>query len=257
MRLAILVELLLLVSVCSFAIEGYGVFGPVSVDTVNPSLLLHAPNGGEIWRGGNTYNLRWTASDNHFGLAPIDIYYSVDGGPATLLYNSVTNTGTIPWRLPWLYSDMALVQIRATDQFGNTDYVESAAYFTIYANYPLAPEGLTISVENGSDILLIWQPVTLTVDGSPVVPDGYLVLGSANPSNEQTDYVVLADCSETTYTHENAVLDWPHYFYSVLAYTNDGSGVITSHYPSIRDLAPKTTSPEQIESFQPDEENLK
>lgn len=255
MRLAILIELLLLVSVCSFALEGFGVFGPVALDTVDPNLVLHAPNGGEIWRAGSTYDLRWTASDNHFGPTPIDIYYSVHGGPATLLYNSVSNTGTIPWRLPWLYSDMALVQIKATDQFGNTDLLESAAYFTIFANLPLAPGGLTISVENGSDVLLIWQPVTNTVDGSPVVPDGYLVLGSTDPSNELTDYDVLADCSETTYTHEHAALDWPHYFYRVLAYTNDGSGVLNSHLPNIRYLSPKTASVAQIEGSQPDKED--
>ncbi len=40
-----------------FALSGFGVSGPVSLDNVAPNLILIAPNGGEIWQAGTVQNI--------------------------------------------------------------------------------------------------------------------------------------------------------------------------------------------------------
>ena len=226
MRMAVLLAVYSLALSSAFALAGFGVFGPVSLDTVNPALSLTAPNGGESWRAGSTKNIRWIASDNHFGLFPIQLYYSVNGDPFTSLCVPVANTGTHSWRLPWLTSNTALVQIVALDRFGNSASAQSAAFFSILATAPRAPEGLTIAVLNDTDVFLSWFPVVENEDGSSVVPDGYQVLFYSDPFNPD-DYILLGDCTEICFTHENAALDWERGFYRVVAYTENSPELLS------------------------------
>ncbi len=52
------------------ALTGYGTTAPVINDTVNPSLSILSPNGGETWYIGDTNDIIWTASDtNQIGRA--------------------------------------------------------------------------------------------------------------------------------------------------------------------------------------------
>lgn len=43
------------------ALSGYGTSAPVVNDTVDPSLSILAPNGGEAWYIGDTNDITWTA----------------------------------------------------------------------------------------------------------------------------------------------------------------------------------------------------
>ncbi len=54
-------------------------------DTTPPSVKLTAPNGGEIWAGGQPYTVTWTVTDT-IGLpsTPITLSVSYDGGPTGL-----------------------------------------------------------------------------------------------------------------------------------------------------------------------------
>lgn len=252
---ALLTVLLTLASVFAFALEGFGVFGPVSLDSVDPDLVLIAPNGGEIWRAGSSQNVLWTAFDNHFGPAPLDLYYAVEAQDWRVISESVANTGSFSWVLPWLNSESALVQIRTKDLFGNTVYVQSTAPFTIFAAVPMMPEGLSITVEGGRHILLTWQPVTHNVDGSPVVPDGYRILFGTDPACASSAFSLLDTTTESTFTHENAALDYPRYFYAVQAYTSSTPGLCAGSVSSDTEAPKELDSPVTEDNIYPKKED--
>lgn len=87
---------------------------------------------------------------------------------------------------------------------------------------PAAVEGLTISIlEN--DVLLTWQPVTETVNGSPIVPDGYIVLFGEDPCGEDSSFFELGFVSETSFQHIQAAQNHRHLFYRIVA-VHDPSG---------------------------------
>lgn len=81
---------------------------------------------------------------------------------------------------------------------------------------PAAVEGLTISIlEN--DVLLTWQPVTETVNGSPIVPEGYIVLFSKDPYGDDSSFSELGFVSGTSFQHIQAAQNHRHMFYRIVA----------------------------------------
>ena len=72
--------LILLGSTLGFADTGEGVSELVTLDTVDPTVQVLAPNGGEIYVNEEFIEITWSASDFSFGDTPIKIYFSFDGG---------------------------------------------------------------------------------------------------------------------------------------------------------------------------------
>ncbi len=84
---------------------------------------------------------------------------------------------------------------------------------------PVAVEGLTISIlEN--DVLLTWQPVTETVNGLPIEPDGYIVLFSEDPYGDDSSFAELGFVSDTSFQHIQAAQNHRHMFYRIVAVHN-------------------------------------
>ena len=202
------------------SLTGFGVTGPVSLDNVDPSLILVSPNGGESWPAGSGQNISWQASDNHFGTTPIGLYYSLNGGDYVTIDPALINDGSEHWDLPNTESNMALVRINATDTFGNSSIRTSAGYFVISAPVPQPPGGVCVDLSNNVDAILTWLPVTQNVDGSPFVPDGYIVLYSEDPGLSPSNFFFLGETSSLTYTHYRVVLFRQQMFYNVVAYSD-------------------------------------
>lgn len=60
MKTALLIGILFLFATGLMALTRYGTSEPVVNDTVDPSLSILSPNGGEAWYIGDTNDITWT-----------------------------------------------------------------------------------------------------------------------------------------------------------------------------------------------------
>ncbi len=211
---------LLLAATAMPAMLGFATSGvSVILDNRDPVLALISPNGGEVWYAGETYNITWTATDWWLPPTAVQISYSADGGNSfEMVADGIANTGSYAWPLPLIDTAEALVRIRATDSQGNFSQQDSAIPFTITFVPPQAPQLVTASIVSGGDAVISWEPVTQTVTGVPLVPDGYLVFHSPDAGDE-SQFTLLANIvTGCSYTHSGAAQNYPRSFYRVVAY---------------------------------------
>jgi hypothetical protein len=111
------------------------IFDYTVVDTVAPSVILTAPNGGETWQTYSTQTITWDASDN-YAIEYIDIFYSTNGtdGPFAVISNNEHNDGMYFWQVPYAPSEDAVVKIVAYDLGANSSFDLSDDSFTIEAD---------------------------------------------------------------------------------------------------------------------------
>lgn len=69
----------------------------------------------------------------------------------------------------------------------------------------------------GNDAIITWEAVTETIYGSPITPDGYIVLYNETPYEDENYYYFLNFVPETSYTHTFVALFRPSMFYRVVA----------------------------------------
>ena len=134
-----------------------------------PIVALTSPNGGEVWKGGTSQDITWTASDVDAGDAvTVDLEYSEDGGVTyTLIASGLINTGTYSWTVPII--DSTTVKIRATASDGSLSGNDASdADFTIDSTAPLDPSTPTSDVSSPTNQTLItwtWTAATDLVSG--------------------------------------------------------------------------------------------
>ncbi len=154
-------------------VETPGAGSHFTVDTTAPVVTVTAPNGGEVWAGGQTQTLTWQASDN-VGLAtnPITLSVSYDGGGAwSVIAAGQPHTGAYAWAAPAIDSSAVLVQVQAVDRAGHASADRSDAPFTLDSNAPGAPQNLTVTPAvwtNVADFSVTWTnpPDLGTVTGA-------------------------------------------------------------------------------------------
>ena len=106
----------------------------ITSDTIAPTVTVNSPDGGEVWQGGSTQTITWTATDDKTPTADIviDLYYSSDGGATwTTIATGEANDGACPWTVPHIDSTQCLVKVEATDSAGNVGSDTSNKVFTI------------------------------------------------------------------------------------------------------------------------------
>jgi hypothetical protein len=103
------------------------------VDATPPTVTVTAPNGGEIWDIGSTYDVTWTATDN-IGITAIAILLSSDGGAAfpDTLAAGEANDGIYSWLIESGSTLEARIKVIGYDAAGNTGADVSNADFEIY-----------------------------------------------------------------------------------------------------------------------------
>lgn len=225
MKTAMLIGITFFITVGLMALTGYGTSAPVMNDTIDPTLILSSPNGGEIWYIGDTNDILWSASDTNLEANCIYLWYSLSSGSEYLpLAEAIANSGSYPWEMPSTQSHNARVKIQATDSFGNSRQVNSAGTFTISYVPPATPTGLNVDISNGSDAIITWQPVTQTVYDTPITPDGYIVLYNESPyEHDEHFYYFLYETDGLSFTHPRVARFRDQMFYKVVAY-KDYSG---------------------------------
>jgi len=219
MKIVIINALILFLAATLTAMVGYGTAPDATLDNLDPSLIIIAPNGGENLYGGENTSLTWTATDWRIPLAAVQIWFSSTGGDSyQLVVGGADNTGSYSWQIPELETNEALIKIRVTDSVGNYSEQVSASVFSISHTPPAAPQFVAAQILDQTDLLISWQAVTSTVISTPMTPDGYLVFQSPDPSSED-QYLLLANVTQgCSYTHYGVVQSSPRGFYRVLAY---------------------------------------
>ena len=221
MKTAMLIGILFIITSGLLAFRSYGTSAPVENDTVDPSLSILHPNGGEAWYLGDTNDITWTASDTNLSPNSVYLWYSMNGGNEYVaLAEAIANSGSFAWEMPSTQSYNARVKIKVSDSFGNFTQLSSASAFTITYVPPQAPAGVTVNTTNGVDAIITWQPVTQTIYNTPIIPDGYIVLYNESPyeHDDQFYYYLWDITSGTSFTHGGVMRRRGEMFYSVVAY---------------------------------------
>jgi hypothetical protein len=236
MKTAMLIGILFVYATGLLALSSYGTSAPVVNDTVDPSLSILSPNGGEAWYIGDTNDITWTASDTNLSPNSIYLWYSMNGGSTySPLAEAIANSGSYPWEMPSTQSYNARVRIKVSDSFGNFTQISSTGAFSLTYVPPKAPAWVNIDTSNGTDALISWQPVTETIFNTPINPDGYIVLYNESPyEHDEHFYYYLWDVtSGTSFTHGGVMLRRGAMFYEVVAY-KDYNGRMTDVLTSAR-----------------------
>ena len=221
MKTTMLIGILLSLTTVLMALSSYGISTPVVTDTVDPSLSLLSPNGGEVWYIGDTNDITWTASDTNLSPNSVYLWLSINGGTSySPLAEAIANSGNYPWELSSVESYNAKVRIKVFDSFGNFSQEASASAFTITYVPPKAPTGVNVESSSGYDAVITWLPVTQTILNTPITPDGYLVLCNESAyENDDNFYIYLEDVSSgTSFTHVGVLSESGKMFYRVVAY---------------------------------------
>ena len=132
-----------------------------TVDTAAPIVTVTSPNGGEVWMGGSTHTITWTATDDNMADNPITLHYSSDGGSNwTQIATGEPNDGSYDWNTSELNGSNFKVKVTAVDKAGNEGSDVSDVVFTIDNTAPsvtvLAPNGGE-GWEGGIQKTIRWQ----------------------------------------------------------------------------------------------------
>lgn len=191
-----------------------------TVDTVNPTVDLQSPNGGESWYIGETHDVLWCASDSHIAALPIKLEYKkVSTGTWISIQPELANNGSYSWLMPSITSEQTLVRLTVKDAFGNSGSDISQNPFSIGYVPPAAPQNVNVEIVNNRDAVITWDEVTLTVLGTPIVPSAYLILYNQSPDaeNEAAYYFLEEVETASGCTHHNVVRHATHMYYRVVA----------------------------------------
>ena len=84
---------------------------------------------------------------------------------------------------------------------------------------PVAPTNIQIEI-SGDDVILNWTEVDTTIFGTPITPDGYIILHNETPYENEQFYYYLDYTIDLTYTHSYVAQYRDQMFYKVIAYVD-------------------------------------
>ncbi len=109
--------------------------------SLKPSLVVTAPNGGEVWEEGTSHDIMWTSVN----VDNIKIEYSVDGGTSwSTLEASTPSDGSYTWNVPSTPTSQAMVRLSDVNDASVID--ESDTVFTISQT-----PSITVLAPNGGE----------------------------------------------------------------------------------------------------------
>jgi len=203
-----------------FALSSHTDGDLLTLDTVLPDVELISPAGGEEWYIGDTHAILWSASDFSLPSNPISLLYSGNNGSDyDPIASLIANTGSYAWPMPSTQSYNSRVRIVVVDGFGNQS-VETSPTFAITYVPPAAPDNVSVDISNSVHAVINWDAVSQTIYGTPITPDGYIVLYNESPYeyDEHFYYFLWNVTSGTTFTHPWVAQFRPQMYYRVVAY---------------------------------------
>ena len=152
------------------------------VDEAAPAVTVDAPTGGNVFAGGETVTVQWTATDNVTVTDDVLVEYSTDNGNTwATAASGLANDGSDDWTVPTVDTTSALVRVTATDSSGNTGTNTSDATFEIDST---APSVSGVSATNPSG-----QNVTVSFDSTePLASIAVDVTNATTRTLDETDF---------------------------------------------------------------------
>jgi len=155
----------------------------IVIDGTDPLVEVTSPNGGENLKGGGSWVITWTASDDHIDDSSVKLDY-YDGGAWVEIASNEYNDGSYTWSpVPLLDINTAKVRVTLWDKAGNSASDTSDAAFIIDSTDPtvddvaasqdggpdLTPSGSGNAVQGVVDIAVATSDNLSGVAGAPTV----------------------------------------------------------------------------------------
>jgi len=133
------------------------------------SLNLNSPNGGEVWRGGESKNIQWISNPT---INQVNIYLSSDNGENWVLLTPtpvMASAGNYEVLLPDTPSSLCLIKIENAGD--NTVFDESDIHFTMLPQAPVIAITPHMHIDFGTEYLG-WQssPDTIWLSNTGTAP---------------------------------------------------------------------------------------
>ncbi|MDK9699725.1 MAG: LamG domain-containing protein [bacterium] len=174
------------------------------------------PNGNEIFRAGTVDTLRWIGFNT--GAMRIDLKRTYPTGSWVTLFDSVANTGFVPWLVTGETSTATRIRITTLAEPILSD--TSDANFTIQYPEPAAPGNLAITTI-GENANLTWARVDTNIYGQAITVERYIVFFRAQESYGWNFLAGTFGANATSYTHALVVTHSPAMYYEVRAWIGD------------------------------------
>jgi hypothetical protein len=124
--------------------------GPEGDPSPEYSIVLDAPNGGEVLDGSDFASILWSHGE---AAGLVDLYYSIDGGASYAgIVASESNDGTYTWLVPDVTTTRARVKINGMDASTILTTDSSDANFTIIGSSIGADYLVTVTGPNGGEV---------------------------------------------------------------------------------------------------------
>ena len=121
-----------------------------TIDSSAPVVTLTSLNSGGLFKGAATQTVTWTASDANFGVNPITLSYTTDGGTTwTAIGSALANSGSYTWALPSIDSLSVKLRVTATDAVSQSSSASSSNVFGIDSTAP----NLSLTTLNGGQVI--------------------------------------------------------------------------------------------------------
>ncbi|GBC77146.1 hypothetical protein HRbin08_00615 [bacterium HR08] len=137
-------------------------------DREEPVVRVLRPNGGEVARAGEPFEIAWEASDN-VGLSGCDLFVSTDGGASftPLAMRIPADVRSFSWNVPeGLSTTRGRVLVRCRDLAGNVGEDRSDADFAIDGAPPTIGSVIVFDVNGPSRFFVARRPLTIAWEAS-------------------------------------------------------------------------------------------
>ncbi len=154
-------------------------------------LTITAPNGGEVWIVGSSYNITWTK----FGsILNVKLQYSTDGGITwpdpgkVIIASTAAATLSYTWTIPDDISNT--VKVRITDTGDTSVFDDSNANLGIKGS-------LTVTAPNGGEIWVVADTQNITWTKTGTIPNVKLEYSKNGFADELQTFLITASVPST------------------------------------------------------------
>ena len=154
-----------------------------------------------------------------FGYLPLDIDFT-DESISNIIswkwdFQNDGNYDSFQQNPTFTYTDEGIYDVKLVVSDGSyTDSLIRDDYITVEYVPPATPTGVQITIDS-LDAIITWNPVDTTIYGTPITPDGYILLYCETADSV---FYYLHFTSDTTYTHYRVAKFRDQMYYKVLSY---------------------------------------